>query len=84
MLYFMIRNTSKDALLLHVRKHSKYSHLPEELKEQDRIRQEAAENSMTNANGEIIGSLSYRCGHCYQVSNWKHVIQVSIVILLTQ
>lgn len=20
--------------------------------------------------------LPYRCGHCYQVSNWKHVIQV--------
>lgn len=31
-------------------------------------------NSTTNSNNSLKGS--FRCGHCGQISNWKHVIQV--------
>lgn len=49
----------------------------------------AAPNTTNNENGEMEEASSgftsvngwrcpapYRCGHCHQVSNWKHVIQV--------
>lgn len=31
-------------------------------------------NSPNNSNNSVKGS--FRCGHCGQISNWKHVIQV--------
>ncbi|KAI5632812.1 hypothetical protein NE865_14461 [Phthorimaea operculella] len=52
------RDPSKEALLLHVKEHSK---------EDDKNKK--AENVPDPAD------LAYRCGHCNQLSNWKHVIQ---------
>lgn len=35
-----------------------------------------ASSGVTSVNG-WRGPAPYRCGHCHQASNWKHVIQVS-------
>jgi len=71
------RNASKEALLVHVRKHSKPSTI-QPPQEKSPEKQEPSEVAASDV------SISYRCGHCNQVSNWKHVIQVSTIILLTQ
>lgn len=34
-----------------------------------------ASSGINSVNG-LRGTAPYRCGHCHQVSNWKHVIQV--------
>lgn len=35
-----------------------------------------ASSGLNSVNGGWRGTAPYRCGHCHQVSNWKHVIQV--------
>ncbi|XP_026757489.2 zinc finger protein 91-like isoform X1 [Galleria mellonella] len=58
------RDPSKEALLDHVREHSKADGNSEEsklMKKPDNLPDPA--------------DLAYRCGHCNQLSNWKHVIQ---------
>ncbi|GBP38057.1 Zinc finger protein 91 [Eumeta japonica] len=52
------KDSSKEALLEHVRKHSKQS-----------------DGMKKNELSKDPGDLCYRCGHCQQLSNWKHVIQ---------
>ncbi|XP_032530191.2 zinc finger protein 423-like [Danaus plexippus] len=62
------RDSSKEALLEHVREHSK----PEEAVEDGKLHiipNKKPENTPDPAD------LAYRCGHCNQLSNWKHVIQ---------
>ncbi|XP_041970284.1 zinc finger protein 729-like isoform X2 [Aricia agestis] len=55
------KDTSREALLEHVKEHSK----PEEPEDKNK----KLENVVDPAD------LAYRCGHCNQLSNWKHVIQ---------
>lgn len=65
----VFRDSSKEALLEHVREHSK----PEEAVEDGKLHiipNKKPENTPDPAD------LAYRCGHCNQLSNWKHVIQV--------
>lgn len=38
-----------------------------------------ASSGGTSVNGGWRGPAPYRCGHCHQVSNWKHVIQVLLL-----
>lgn len=38
--------------------------------------EEASSGGTTVGHHNYRSQLSYRCGHCQQVSNWKHVIQV--------
>lgn len=59
------RDPSKEALLEHVREHSRAEGNPDDMKLQKK-----PENLPDPAD------LAYRCGHCNQLSNWKHVIQV--------
>lgn len=61
------RDTSRDALLEHVREHSKLD--------------EAEDKNKKLENAVDPADLAYRCGHCNQLSNWKHVIQVSILVI---
>ncbi|XP_047987022.1 zinc finger protein Xfin-like isoform X1 [Leguminivora glycinivorella] len=58
------KDPSKEALLAHVREHSK----PEDGSEEKSFAKKP-ENTPDPAD------LAYRCGHCNQLSNWKHVIQ---------
>lgn len=57
------KDPSKDALLEHVREHAKVEGASDE------VRNKKPESSIDPAD------LAYRCGHCHQLSNWKHVIQ---------
>ncbi|XP_072936309.1 uncharacterized protein [Epargyreus clarus] len=57
------KDSSREALLEHVREHSKQ----EDLKPHP--------NSKRPENAPDPAELAYRCGHCNQLSNWKHVIQ---------
>ncbi|XP_073941504.1 uncharacterized protein isoform X2 [Choristoneura fumiferana] len=61
------KDYSKEALLLHVREHSK----PEGSQEENKpfTLNKKPDNTPDPAD------LAYRCGHCNQLSNWKHVIQ---------
>ncbi|XP_045511451.1 zinc finger protein Xfin-like [Colias croceus] len=59
------KDSSKEALLEHVREHSRPEDSAGDLKSQ----QKKAEIAIDPAD------LAYRCGHCNQLSNWKHVIQ---------
>ncbi|XP_037977298.2 zinc finger protein 91 isoform X2 [Plutella xylostella] len=54
------KDPSKEALLEHVREHSR---APDE------------EPRPKRPEPKDPGDLAYRCGHCNQLSNWKHVIQ---------
>ncbi|CAF4870293.1 unnamed protein product [Pieris macdunnoughi] len=56
------KDSSKDALLEHVREHAR-------AEENDKSQVKKAETVIDPAD------LAYRCGHCNQLSNWKHVIQ---------
>lgn len=40
---------------------------------------EASSGGTSVVNGGWRGPAPYRCGHCHQVSNWKHVIQVFLL-----
>lgn len=57
-------------MLVHVKGHYR----------QDGSNESASEtNNETSLDDEVSVSSSdapFRCGHCHQVSNWKHVIQV--------
>ncbi|XP_053605918.1 zinc finger protein 91-like [Plodia interpunctella] len=55
------KDPSKDALLEHVREHAKAESSNPQNKKPDNLPDPA--------------DLAYRCGHCNQLSNWKHVIQ---------
>ncbi|XP_049868506.1 zinc finger protein 91-like [Pectinophora gossypiella] len=56
------KDPSKEALLEHVREHSRADGSLDDIKKK-------ADNTPDPAD------LAYRCGHCNQLSNWKHVIQ---------
>lgn len=58
------KDPSKEALLEHVREHSR-----QEYSSLDDPKCKKLENISDPAD------LAYRCGHCNQLSNWKHVIQ---------
>ncbi|KAM3962769.1 uncharacterized protein ACR2FA_003152 [Aphomia sociella] len=60
------KDPSKEALLDHVREHSKadYTQIMDDTKSMKK-----PDNLPDPAD------LAYRCGHCNQLSNWKHVIQ---------
>ncbi|XP_050362248.1 zinc finger protein 91-like [Nymphalis io] len=60
------KDSSREALLEHVREHSRPDECLEETKP---IINKKPENMPDPAD------LAYRCGHCNQLSNWKHVIQ---------
>ncbi|CAG5056624.1 unnamed protein product [Parnassius apollo] len=62
------RDSSKEALLEHVREHSKPESGLDDTKSQSSMNKKT-ENTPDPAD------LAYRCGHCNQLSNWKHVIQ---------
>ncbi|XP_013200607.1 zinc finger protein 91 isoform X2 [Amyelois transitella] len=55
------KDPSKEALLEHVREHAKADSGSHSNKKPDNLPDPA--------------DLAYRCGHCNQLSNWKHVIQ---------
>lgn len=59
------RDASKEALLEHVKQHSKGEGSTED-------------PSKKGENAPDPADLAYRCGHCNQLSNWKHVIQVRL------
>lgn len=40
---------------------------------------EASSGGTSVVNGGWRGPAPYRCGHCHQISNWKHVIQVFLL-----
>ncbi|KAG6459358.1 zinc finger protein Xfin [Manduca sexta] len=56
------RDPSKEALLEHVREHSRVEGNEDDPKKKPE-------------NTPDPSDLAYRCGHCNQLSNWKHVIQ---------
>ncbi|CAK1549727.1 unnamed protein product [Leptosia nina] len=56
------KDSSKEALLEHVREHTKSEDV-------DKSQVKKPETTIDPAD------LAYRCGHCNQLSNWKHVIQ---------
>ncbi|XP_045766941.1 zinc finger protein Xfin-like isoform X3 [Maniola jurtina] len=61
------KDSSKEALIEHVREHSK----PEDS-------EDVKSGNNANKKPENMpdpADLAYRCGHCNQLSNWKHVIQ---------
>ncbi|VVC90350.1 unnamed protein product [Leptidea sinapis] len=60
------KDSSKEALIEHVREHTKGDDGSSELKSE---LNKKLENTVDPAD------LAYRCGHCNQLSNWKHVIQ---------
>ena len=66
-----IRDVSRDLVLAHVKEHY-----------QQRLQQTASGGGGGVANSDSAeasvrrGHAPFRCGHCHQVSNWKHVIQV--------
>lgn len=62
----VFRDPSKEALLEHVRQHSRSDEEPKPMPKK-------LENNTPDP-----ADLAYRCGHCNQLSNWKHVIQVSL------
>lgn len=62
-MFTIFRDPSKEALLEHVREHSRLDSIPDD-------KAKKPENTPDPAD------LAYRCGHCNQLSNWKHVIQV--------
>ncbi|XP_023954751.2 uncharacterized protein LOC112058272 [Bicyclus anynana] len=66
------KDASKEALIEHVREHTRsYNTCSEEVKPSS-----AANNSNKRPeNMPDPADLAYRCGHCNQLSNWKHVIQ---------
>jgi hypothetical protein len=64
--FIFFRDPSKEALLEHVREHSRADNNQDEIKPVKK-----PENPPDPAD------LAYRCGHCNQLSNWKHVIQVN-------
>nr|XP_023016424.1 uncharacterized protein LOC111505785 isoform X2 [Leptinotarsa decemlineata] len=75
------KDASRDILLQHVKDHYRVQQLSgaeASTSEQDMIRgtspdkDEASVNNLTGGKG---GPAPFRCGHCNQVSNWKHVIQ---------
>ncbi|XP_022820453.1 zinc finger protein Xfin-like [Spodoptera litura] len=57
------KDPSKEALLEHVRQHSRSDDEPKPMPKK-------LENNTPDP-----ADLAYRCGHCNQLSNWKHVIQ---------
>lgn len=61
------KDSSKEALLEHVREHSKPDD-GEEVRVPNNIHKKP--DNMPDP-----ADLAYRCGHCNQLSNWKHVIQ---------
>lgn len=67
-LFLFSRDPSREALLEHVREHSRTDGAPEEPHKPPVNKK--SENTPDPAD------LAYRCGHCNQLSNWKHVIQV--------
>ncbi|RVE53296.1 hypothetical protein evm_002129 [Chilo suppressalis] len=58
------RDPSKEALLEHVREHARAEGNNDEMK-----------IAKKTENLPDPSDLAYRCGHCNQLSNWKHVIQ---------
>lgn len=67
-IYFcFFRDTSKEALIEHVREHSKQDGNLDDSK------------GKKTDNTPDPADLAYRCGHCNQLSNWKHVIQVNLI-----
>lgn len=80
--FFCSRHASRDILLEHVKGHYPQgvvndtttptnTLLPESLRGVSPDKDEASVS--TSAKGS---QAPFRCGHCNQVSNWKHVIQV--------
>jgi hypothetical protein len=75
LLWFCCRDASRELVLAHVKEHY-----------QQRLQQ--ASSGGGGGGGGGVGSNDsaeasvrrghalFRCGHCHQVSNWKHVIQV--------
>lgn len=60
------KDSSKEALIEHVREHSRAMEGNQESLKQIIKRAESSREQ---------SDLAYRCGHCNQLSNWKHVIQ---------
>lgn len=79
------RDASHEKLLAHVKGH--YSH-PIGGSTQGNGHGDASSRSQTPERDEasvggalLQGHAPFRCGHCQQVSNWKHVIQVLLTRL---
>lgn len=68
----LCRDVSRDKLLAHVRDHYPPKASPNE--PGGSTSQDIDEASL--GGGLARGQAPFQCGHCHQVSNWKHVIQV--------
>jgi hypothetical protein len=70
------RDASRELVLAHVKEHY-----------QQRLQQASsngAVGSSDSAEASVRRGLApFRCGHCHQVSNWKHVIQVQLTTFTT-
>lgn len=71
LLWIYFRDASRELVLAHVKEHY-----------QQRL-QQASSSGVTGSNDTAEASVRrghalFRCGHCHQVSNWKHVIQVQL------
>lgn len=67
--FLFCRDASRENILLHVKGHYKPDDSNSEM--------ETDEASVSK------GQAPFRCGHCHQVSNWKHVIQVLLTTCLS-
>jgi len=80
--FFGFRDASRELVLAHVKEHY-----------QQRLQQASSGggggggggggNSNSAEASVRRGFAPFRCGHCHQVSNWKHVIQVQLTIFTT-
>lgn len=90
--FSFLRDSNKSNVLAHVKGHyGKKNEKPIQLKisesnaddtgaanAESEISKEGISSHDSNASSRVLTKTpSYKCGHCQQVSNWKHVIQVS-------
>lgn len=71
------RDASRDILLQHVKGHYQQAGGPSTSSQDLSLRGTSPDKDEASVNNIIGkgGSAPFRCGHCNQVSNWKHVIQ---------
>jgi len=81
MIFFScFRDASRELVLAHVKEHY-----------QQRLQQASSGGGGGGGGGNSNsaeasvrrGFAPFRCGHCHQVSNWKHVIQVQLTTFTT-
>jgi hypothetical protein len=70
------RDASRELVLAHVKEHY-----------QQRLQQTSSSGGVGGSDSAEAsvrrGLAPFRCGHCHQVSNWKHVIQVQLTTFTT-